>query len=97
MLTLESVHAHYGKSHVLQGVDLRVDDGEAVALLGRNGVGKTTTLRTIMGLMPPSDGSVTFDGARLDRTQAHKIPRLGLGYVPQGRRIFPKLDRKSVV
>ncbi len=92
MLTLESVHAHYGKSHVLQGVDLRVDDGEAVALLGRNGVGKTTTLRTIMGLMPPSDGSVTFDGARLDRTQAHKIPRLGLGYVPQGRRIFPKLS-----
>ena len=92
MLTLESVHAHYGKSHVLQGVDLRVDAGEAVALLGRNGVGKTTTLRTIMGLMPASGGSVTFDGARLDRTQAHKIPRLGLGYVPQGRRIFPKLS-----
>lgn len=92
MLTLEDVHAHYGKAHVLQGVNLRVNDGEAVALLGRNGVGKTTTLRTIMGLTPASGGGVTFDGVRLDSIPVHKIPRMGLGYVPQGRRIFPKLS-----
>ena len=91
MLELTQVHAHYGKSHVLQGVDLTVGDGEAVALLGRNGVGKTTLLRTIMNLMRASGGAVTFDGARLDRTEPHRIPGLGLGYVPQGRRIFPRL------
>jgi branched-chain amino acid transport system ATP-binding protein len=91
MLRLEGVHTYYGKSHVLQGVDLEVRDGEAVALLGRNGVGKTTTLRSIMGLTPPARGRVTFDGDRVDRTRPHKVPRLGLGYVPQGRRIFPRL------
>lgn len=92
MLRLEDVHAHYGKSHILQGVNINVNDGEAVALLGRNGVGKTTTLRSIMGLTPPSKGAITFGEARLDRTPAHRVPRLGLGYVPQGRRIFPKLS-----
>ena len=92
MLTLEDVHAHYGKSHILQGVNLHVDEGEAVAILGRNGVGKTTTLRAIMGLTPPSRGSVVFDGVRLDQTPPHKIPRVGVGYVPQGRLIFPKLS-----
>ena len=92
MLRLEDVHAHYGKSHVLQGVNLTVDDGEAAALLGRNGVGKTTTLRTIMGLTPPSRGSITFNGTRVDKIAPHKIAGLGLGYVPQGRRIFPNLS-----
>jgi branched-chain amino acid transport system ATP-binding protein len=91
MLTLEGVHARYGKSHVLQGVSLKVGDGEAVALLGRNGVGKTTTLKTIMGLLPATAGSVVFGDTRLDKTSPHRIPRLGLGYVPQGRRIFPNL------
>ena len=91
MLELADLHAHYGKSHVLQGVRLKVAPGEAVALLGRNGVGKTTTLRTIMGLTAASGGAVSFEGNRLDRMSAHKIPRLGIGYVPQGRRIFPKL------
>ena len=91
MLRLDGVHAHYGKSHVLQGVTLQVGDGEAVALLGRNGVGKTTTLKTIMGLLRATGGSILFDGARLDRTPPHRIPRLGVGYVPQGRRIFPNL------
>ncbi|MBM3581159.1 MAG: ABC transporter ATP-binding protein [Alphaproteobacteria bacterium] len=92
MLKLDGLHAHYGKSHVLQGVNLHVEAGEAVALLGRNGVGKTTTLRSIMGLTPPSAGAVTFDGARLDQMPAHKIAGLGIGYVPQGRRIFSSLN-----
>jgi branched-chain amino acid transport system ATP-binding protein len=92
MLSLEDVHAHYGKSHVLQGVNLTVADGEAAALLGRNGVGKTTTLRTIMGLTPPSQGGITFDGTRVDKIAPYKIAGLGLGYVPQGRRIFPNLS-----
>jgi len=91
MLRLDGVHAHYGKSHVLQGVTLEVRDGEAVALLGRNGVGKTTTLKAVMGLLRATGGSIAFDGARLDQTPPHRIPRLGLGYVPQGRRIFPNL------
>lgn len=92
MLKLEDVHAHYGKSHVLQGVNLTVEDGEAAALLGRNGVGKSTTLRAIMGLTPPSQGGVTFNGTRIDQIAPHKIAGLGLGYVPQGRRIFPNLS-----
>ncbi len=91
MLKLEGLNTHYGKSHILQGVSLEVGDGEAVALLGRNGVGKTTTLRSIMGLTPPSAGAVTFADTRVDRIEPHRIPRLGLGYVPQGRHIFPKL------
>jgi len=91
MLKVENLHTHYGKSHILQGVNLRVEDGEAVALLGRNGVGKTTTLKSIMGLVPPTNGAVTFANVRLDRIPAHKIASVGLGYVPQGRRIFPNL------
>ena len=91
MLKLEGLHTHYGKSHVLQGVNLEVKDGESVALLGRNGVGKTTTLRSVMGLTRPSGGAVTFAGQRLDQLKPHLIAGLGLGYVPQGRRIFPNL------
>ena len=92
MLRLENVYAGYGKSQVLQGVDLEVRPGEAVALLGRNGVGKSTTLRTIMALTPLSRGSITFDGERIDELPGHLIPRRRIGYVPQGRRIFPKLS-----
>ena len=92
MLKLDGVQAGYGKSMVLQGVDLEVRDGEAVALLGRNGVGKSTTLRAIMGLTPPRRGTIVFDGARVDTEPAHKVPRRGIGYVPQGRRIFPNLS-----
>ncbi len=92
MLKLENVYAGYGKSQVLQGVELEVGPGEAVALLGRNGVGKTTTLRTIMALTPLSRGAVTFEGERLDALPGHQIPRRRIGYVPQGRRIFPTLS-----
>ncbi|MFD1703097.1 ABC transporter ATP-binding protein [Methylopila henanensis] len=91
MLKVEGLHAHYGKSHVLRGVNLHVKPGEAVGLLGRNGVGKTTTMRAIMRLMPSATGSVTFDGKPLDGVEPFKVAPLGLGIVPQGRRLFPKL------
>jgi branched-chain amino acid transport system ATP-binding protein len=91
MLTLADVHAYYGKSHVLQGVSMDIDGGELVAVLGRNGVGKTTLLKTIMGLVSARAGSVVFDGQELGHLPAHRIPRLGIGYVPQGRHIFPAL------
>jgi len=91
MLTLDGVYAGYGKSRVLQGMHLEVGAGEAVALLGRNGVGKTTTLRSIMGLTRPSQGTITFNGDRINDLPGHVIPRRGIGYVPQGRHIFPDL------
>jgi branched-chain amino acid transport system ATP-binding protein len=91
MLKVANLHAHYGKSHVLQGVNLTVNDGEAVAVLGRNGVGKTTTLKAIMGLLPPTDGTVQFNGVALNELPAFKVPAQRIGYVPQGRHIFPKL------
>ena len=92
MLKLENVHTYYGKSHILQGISLEVRPGELVGILGRNGVGKTTTLKSIMGLVPPRAGSVSFYGTELSGLPAHRIPRLGIGYVPQGRHIFPKLS-----
>lgn len=91
MLELHDVHAHYGKVHVLQGVSMAVAEGEAVALLGRNGVGKTTTLKTIMGLLPATGGRLSFDGTDLRAIAPHRIPSHGIGYVPQGRGIFPNL------
>jgi branched-chain amino acid transport system ATP-binding protein len=91
MLSLRNVHVHIGKLHILQGVNLEVKPGESAALLGRNGVGKTTTLRAIMGLAPKSEGTIEFDGVDLGRCAPHKIPRHGIGYVPQGRGIFPDL------
>ena len=91
MLQLSDVHAYYGKSHILQGVSLAVGKGELVGILGRNGVGKTTLLKTIMGLVVPRAGSIVFGGVELRQRPAHEIPRLGIGYVPQGRRIFPLL------
>lgn len=91
MLTLANVHAYYGKSHILQGISLEVSEGALVGVLGRNGVGKTTLLKSIMGLVPPRAGSVVFNGQEISRLPAHRIPRLGIGYVPQGRHIFPAL------
>jgi len=91
MLRLDDVHVHIGKLHILQGVNFEVKAGECAALLGRNGVGKTTTLRAIMGLVRKSSGTVEFEGFDLARCQPHEIPRRGVGYVPQGRGIFPNL------
>jgi branched-chain amino acid transport system ATP-binding protein len=88
MLAVTDLHAHYGKSHVLHGVSLRVDPGEVVGILGRNGVGKSTTLKAILGLVRPSAGRVIFDGRDVTSAPAHRVARLGIGYVPEDRRIF---------
>jgi branched-chain amino acid transport system ATP-binding protein len=92
MLEVEDVHTYYGDSHVLHGVSLEVRPGEAVALLGRNGVGKTTLIRTVVGFTPPRAGRVRFDGRETHRLPAYRIARAGLGLVPQGRRIFSPLS-----
>jgi branched-chain amino acid transport system ATP-binding protein len=91
LLEVEGVHTYYGDSHVLHGVDLAVAAREAVAILGRNGVGKTTLIRSIVGFTPPRDGAVRFEGRPIHRLPPHRIARLGIGLVPQGRRIFAPL------
>lgn len=91
LLDVVDINTYYATSHVLQDVSLAVDRGEVVALLGRNGVGKTTTLRSIMGLTPPASGSIAFDGAETRGFQAYAMARLGLGYMPDDLRIFPGL------
>jgi branched-chain amino acid transport system ATP-binding protein len=88
MLALRDVHAHYGKSHVLHGVTIDVAPGEVVGLLGRNGVGKSTTLKTVMNLVRASGGTVTFEGRDIVGLPTHRLPALGLGYVPEDRRVF---------
>jgi len=92
MLDVEGVHTYYGDSHVLHGVSLRVGAGEAVALLGRNGVGKTTLIRSIVGFTPARAGAVRLDDRDITRLPAHAIARRGVGLVPQGRRIFAPLS-----
>ena len=88
LVLVEDVHTYYGKSHILNGVSLHVDPGEVVGLLGRNGVGKSTTLKTIMGLVQPSQGRVLLSGSVINGLPAHKLARLGIGYVPEDLRIF---------
>ncbi len=88
MLTLDNVHTHYGKSHILHGVSIDVQAGEVVGLLGRNGVGKSTTLKTVMGLVRPSEGTVTFEGRQIGGTAPHHLAHLGIAWVPEDRRIF---------
>jgi len=91
MLEIAALSAGYGRARVLFGVTLQVAPGEVVALLGRNGAGKSTTLKAVMRLLPPSAGEVLFDGQPLERLEPHEIARLGLGYVPEERRIFGDL------
>ncbi len=91
-LQVEGVHAYYGESHILHGVSLTVGPGEAVAILGRNGAGKTTMIRSIVGFTPPREGRVLFDGDAIHRWPAYRIARRGLALVPQGRRIFAPLS-----
>ncbi len=91
MLEVEGLNAWYGASHVLHGISLAVEPGEIVALVGRNGAGKTSTIRSVMGLMPRTSGSVRFAGAELLPMPAHARFRLGLAYVPEERRIVPGL------
>ena len=92
MLEVNDIHLYYGDSYVLQGVNLKVEEGSVVALLGRNGMGKTTTINSIMGFIPPRKGSIRYQGKDITRLASNKIARLGLGLVPQGRRIFPSLS-----
>jgi len=91
VLKVDNIHTYYGKSHILHGVSMEVAEGEIVTLLGRNGAGKTTTLRSISGLTPAHQGRIEIFGQDTTRWRAYNIARLGVGYVPEGRRIFPNL------
>jgi branched-chain amino acid transport system ATP-binding protein len=88
LVKVEDIHTYYGKSHILHGVSLEVDRAEVVGLLGRNGVGKSTTLKAIAGLVHPNQGEVMLEGRPVTRLAAHHLARLGIGYVPEERRIF---------
>ena len=95
MLKIVDIHTYYGDSYVLQGVSLEVAKGTVVALLGRNGVGKTTLIRSIVGFTPARRGAILFNGRDITHMDAYKIIKLGMGLVPQGRRIFPSLTEKE--
>jgi branched-chain amino acid transport system ATP-binding protein len=91
MLEVEGIHTYYGLSHILFGVSLDVKQGEVVCLLGRNGAGKTTTMKSIIGITPPSQGSIRFKGKEINGLEPYLISRMGIGYIPDDRRIFPDL------
>jgi branched-chain amino acid transport system ATP-binding protein len=95
MLEVVDIHTYYGESHVLQGVSLKVEQGQVIALLGRNGMGKTTIARSIIGFTPPRRGVVRFKGKEINGLQSYQIARMGLALVPQGRGIFPSLSVKE--
>ena len=88
LVAVQEIHTYYGKSHILHGVSLTVATGEVVGLLGRNGVGKSTTLKTVMGLVRPSQGEVRYEGRAITGLAPHRLARLGIAYVPEDRRIF---------
>jgi branched-chain amino acid transport system ATP-binding protein len=92
IVALDDVHSFYGNIEALQGVSLNVGDGEIVTLIGANGAGKSTTLKTISGLIHPRQGSVTFEGRDISRTPAHRLVREGIGHAPEGRRIFTRMS-----
>jgi len=91
MLNVEEIHTYYGESHIIQGVSLEVGEKSLVAILGRNGVGKTTLVHSINGFTPPRDGRISFKGTEITRVPAYRIAQMGISIVPQGRRIFPSL------
>lgn len=91
MLSVQNVHVHYGLSHIIHGLSLNVEAGEVIGIFGRNGVGKTTLLKTIAGWVKPSEGNISFEGKRIDGAASDEICRLGVGFVPEDRRIFPGL------
>jgi branched-chain amino acid transport system ATP-binding protein len=91
LLELQNVHTYYGNIHALKGVSLKVNEGEIATLIGSNGAGKSTALRTISGLLTPRQGQIIFNGQRIDNFEAHRIVKLGISQSPEGRRIFPRL------
>jgi branched-chain amino acid transport system ATP-binding protein len=91
-LEVEGIHTYYGESHVLHGISLRVDAGEVLAILGRNGMGKTTLVRSIVGFTPPRAGRIRYQGAEITRLPSFRMVELGMALVPQGRRVFPSLS-----
>jgi len=95
MLELIDVHTYYGESYILQGITMKVKRGSVVALLGRNGMGKTTTIRSIVGFTPPRRGSIRFNGMDLTSLPSYQIAQMGIGLIPQGRHIFPSLSVKE--
>ncbi len=95
MLTVENIHTYYGESHILHGISLSVKKGSMSVLLGRNGMGKTTTIRSIIGFTPPRQGKILFQGKEIQNQPSYKISRLGVGLTPQGRGIFPNLTVKE--
>jgi len=98
LIEARGLHAHYGQSHILQGLSLSIARGAAVGLLGRNGMGKTTLIRTLLGLVRASGGSVLVDGRDMTGARTEQIVRLGIGYVPEGRGVFPNLSvRENLV
>jgi len=92
MLKVANIHSYYGSSHILEGISLEVIEGETVCLLGRNGAGKTTTMKSIMGIVHPARGKVEFQEKEITGKEPHEIARLGIGYVPEDRRIFPQFN-----
>jgi len=95
ILEVNNINTYYFASHVLWNLSMEIEQGSVVALLGRNGMGKTTLMRSIMGLTAPRDGSIMYKGQEIRGTEAHKIAKMGIGYVPQGRGIFPSLSVKE--
>ncbi len=95
MLELTDVHTYYGESYILQGITMGVKQGSVAVLLGRNGMGKTTTIRSIVGFTPPRRGSVRFNEIDITRLRSHQIAQMGIGLIPQGRHIFPSLSVKE--
>jgi len=91
MLDIRDLHTYYGPSHIIQGIDLTVRDGEVFGIFGRNGVGKTTLLKTVAGWIKPTSGEIAFNGERIDGLNSDRIARRGVGFVPEDRRIFPGL------
>ncbi len=91
MLEITALDAYYGRAHILQGVSFSMQRGEVLALMGRNGAGKSTTMKAVMGLVPPAGGSVSFEGQRVDGREPFEIARMGIGYVPEDRRVFSEL------
>jgi branched-chain amino acid transport system ATP-binding protein len=92
LIEARGIHAHYGASHILHGVDLVVRPGETIGLMGRNGMGKTTLLKSVLGLVPPTRGRVSVRGVDMTRAAPHRVARAGIAYVPEGRGIFPNLS-----